>query len=416
MDVDVDIKEISLARKRKMTTKNPAVPGVSTSNRFQALSDDGASTSKKVRTVDKLFKPPPVVITGDGAKSDLHGFMKSIAISSYFIKNISIGTKVFLSSEDDYSVLTEQLKANHFEFFSHGRKDQKQFRVVLCGLPEMNTCIIESELKEKYNLDTSKTTLIKSKFNNPNNAMYFISFSSKEVTLNSLNQIKSISNVIVRWRKYIPKRRGPTQCTNCGMFGHGSTYCHRKRICIHCANDHASDACPFTGNNQSAEIAFRCFNCMQKKLPFNHSANDENCPCRAEYLSLINRSNGNRMNQNSNRINNVRKPGPGLRENLNDVNAFPSLKRRSNAGPPETIVKEMRQQRVNNRVTMAQALSGCNNNTRGNTSNSTNSNSNDLFSSEELFDIFVDAVQRLEACSTKLEQMKVIASLVRHAI
>lgn len=56
---------------------------------------------------------------------------------------MSIGIKVDLFQMK----LTKKLKADNFEFSTYGTQDQKAFKVVLSGLPRMDTKAISEELK-----------------------------------------------------------------------------------------------------------------------------------------------------------------------------------------------------------------------------------------------------------------------------
>lgn len=353
-------------------------PGLRTNNYYQVLSTNNTNDiTKRARISSETNqKPPPIVITGK--LETLESAFKTLCSSKFFIKNISIGTKVFLTTFDDYEKCINELKSNNIEFFTYNRRDVKLFKSILCGLPEMETKDISDELKSKYNLNVEQISAIKSKFNNSNNTLYFVSFQSKEVSIRNLNQIKSINNIIVKWKKYIPKKKGPTQCHSCGMYGHGSSFCNRKKVCIICSNQHSMDQCPYNNTEQVDSIVFRCHNCSKQKLPCNHRADDINCPCRNNYLIFTNKS----KQPSSNNLRNDRTFPTFPREKVN-------VSKRADQFPGKSYADQLK---------------------------SNNATSNDLFSMEELFQIFSKAVIQLKNCSSKLDQIQVITSLLQHGV
>lgn len=371
----------------------PSTSGVPTSNYFQVLDNNSNQNSNQnsnpIDSRVKKFKPPPIIITGgvNFCNIRFEELLKSINISEYLIKNISIGVKVFLNNHSNYDDFMKKLKHEKLDFFSFGTKEDKKFKCVLSGLPVMETDEIVKELKSVYNLNVISINLMKSKFNNINNAQYFVSFSSKEVSMHSLKEIKAINFVIVKWKKYVPKNRGPTQCLNCCMFGHGQSFCNRQSVCIICANFHKSSICPFKSNVNVNSISFRCINCVRKKLPFNHKADDISCPCRAEFISI--QSNSNKK---------VKKI------NLNDSRSFPNLSNRNSAPIRREVPAPV--QNLRSLISYSDQVK----------SNSipNESTSDNLFSRDELFEIFMVFEDRLRKATSKMDQIRIIGDLLRY--
>lgn len=83
-----------------------------------------------------------------------------------------------------------------------------------------------------------------------------MSFASKGATRNSstttasscslasLQTIRSILSVIIRWRRYSNGRPGPGQCSRCQNFGHGTRNCRLNLRCATCALPHLTTICP----------------------------------------------------------------------------------------------------------------------------------------------------------------------------
>lgn len=119
---------------------------------------------------------------------------------------------------------------------------------------------------------------------NSDNKLYLCEFDSATVNMKILNSIKSVYHHIIKWQPYKPKRRGPTQCYRCLMYGHGAKSCSRYEACSQCGGNHLNKTCTNI-TNTTVDPKFRCFNCVSAKLPHEHKANDASCPFRAKYIA-----------------------------------------------------------------------------------------------------------------------------------
>ncbi|XP_037826793.1 uncharacterized protein LOC119614753 [Lucilia sericata] len=325
----------------------------------------------------KERKPPPIVVEINVSFSEIQNLLGK----ECFFKRTSIGTKVFTPNQAVYKSCMQTLKENQIEFHSYNSKDNRLYTTFLHGLPRIKADDIKSEL-ESYNLSPSAVTEIITKFSSDNNAVYKVQFIRKNFNPSSLKNVRTIANVIITWKKYRPKKNDrPTQCWNCLMYGHGGEHCHRGAACMICAENHHTNVCPFNTNEKRPAV-FTCFNCKKHgKERTDHAANDINCPLRSLYLET--RARVTTKSHNNNRV----------QQNLNTFQfngvEFPNL----------VNTTSRNNNIMNANVSYANQLK----------------NNSDLFSVDELFDIFTTAMEDLQRCTSKVQQIKVVMSMVKYA-
>lgn len=296
------------------------------------------------------------------------------------------------------------------EFFTHSCKDQRVLKILLYGLPQIDSTLIADDLKLNHNIAPVKIAELKTKFTNSNNALYLLHFNSKDVNLSNLRKIKVIVSTLVSWKRFTPNFKGPTQCFNCGMFGHGASNCHRKSICLLCACDsHVTDKCPFANVSNKDCIAFKCFNCAAKNRPYSHSANSLDCPLRYEYIKIRNnlfKNKSSNSNQVRNQVSNNRNNQVFYDNNIQNSSLL-------NASFPALISNPIAQSNVQstsfttNNATFSDVLK----------SNSIiNNDASDLLSISELFQIFKKAFIEFKQCKTRMDQLQVLTSLLEYGL
>lgn len=91
-----------------------------------------------------------------------------------------------------------------------------------------------------------------------------------------LRNIKTINSIVVKWFPYTNIRRGPTQCRNCQMYGHGTSFCYRKSKCFKCGEDHLTSDCKKLDTDPE-----KCANCSG-----NHKSNFKDCPAISSYQMI----------------------------------------------------------------------------------------------------------------------------------
>lgn len=116
-----------------------------------------------------------------------------------------------------------------FSFFNHPVKDNQKFKLVLFGLPQINTKEIIEEFQLEYNIELiSIKETIRS---NTNDAIYMIEFNRDQISKKEVRKIKYVFNIVVQWRNPLRSRNGATQCKKCTMYGHGAANSHMKLSC-----------------------------------------------------------------------------------------------------------------------------------------------------------------------------------------
>lgn len=349
-------------------------------NRYDELSsveDMDEPYESNINTVESPYKPPPIVTDINVPLREIQHLLGNDCI----FKRTSIGVKVFPQTKDKFKFCVEALKEAKIEFHTFNAKEDKLYTTFIYGLPRIKTDDIIAELRT-YNLSPTSVEEVKTRYSSENDAVYRVKFACKSFTPSSLNSIKAISNVIITWRKQRPKNGNkPTQCWNCLMYGHGGQHCNRKPACMTCANHHPTKDCPFTQHNKKPAV-FTCFNCRKQGYErTDHSANDVNCPLRSHYLEVRAKVTAAPRNRNT-------RP----QRNNNNHMSTPAAPAR------HTAIGNASQQRGNS------SYAGV-----------TRNMNSDLFDIDELFNIFSSALDELSHCTTKIQQIQVIMSLIKYA-
>lgn len=336
-------------------------------NRFSALPNQDAKA--------KAQKPPapaPITITD---KFDPTQVLKTLKIQ-FRLKIISVGTKIFTNKVEDFNLLCKKLNELKVEFYTHPPDRTKFFKLMLHGLPEVPTDDIIEQLNSQNNVKASKIVMLRS---DSSFKRYIVQFDPKENSKADVKNVKVILNHIISWLPVRKYNRGPTQCLNCGMFGHGISACFRKPKCILCGGDHEFKNCTFDSESNDQRI-FKCHNCKINNLPHNHKANDSQCPSRLKYIEIKAKAN-KKSDQN-----------PNTRY-VHSAISFPPLP------PPlnRTFADAARpQKQFQTNIRHAHS----------------NENDNELFTFAEISEIMLNCVNDLTKCTCKLDQLKVIANLL----
>lgn len=403
-------------RMKKLDLNSISVP---LSNQFNSLDDaEDMEADKNDQINVKTESVSPVVITNHTI--DINPVLTAIGIG-YKLKIVSVGRKIFANSLDDKKKLIEALKEKQIPFFSHLDKENRVFKAVLSGLPEIDITIIDKQLKGDYQLDPIKTSMLNT---NSTNKLYVVQFNKSDVSMRDLHEIKTVHHHIVKWLPF-KKRNGPTQCLRCCMYGHGIQSCNRASICGLCSGNHLSTSCElFNKKTESTKSAFKCFNCASANIEHNHKANDINCPFRAKYIEA-------RVNSRK-KFRRVIKPthdlpcsfpfrppkdfqAPGSywdkpiiqpryfsTDHTEYVSYAKAAAKRINAQVPHTNENES-------------SSSNTNESSSPNTNESSSSNTNDLFTFEEISNMLLNCITELQKCTSKFDQLRVIASLLQNA-
>lgn len=393
-------KIIRLKRKRKSNINFLNSFQVPLSNKFNALSEDEDITDQ-VKPSPKL-KVSPIVVTDHTFETQ--NFITHLGIVCD-LKIISVGRKIFQSSIDDKKKISDALTEQNDHFFTYPDNYEKSFKAILSGLPALDTAIIRECLKTNHDIDVNKITMFNTK---SENELYLCEFNSGDINLKVLNNIKTVHYHIISWQAYKPKRKGPTQCFRCLMYGHGASNCKRYAACIQCGGNHLTNTCTVI-TSVTTNPKFKCFNCASAKMPDAHKANDLACPFRAKYLATKehahNKGKRGTAAHNSNNINTDFVPAPApppLQQSFANIT--------SNINNQQNHRLPTYSSQPNTSVLFDQAPSLNNNN-----HNATPGTNSELFSFNEVANIMVNCINDLKQCKTKLDQMLVIAKMLQNA-
>lgn len=377
---------VPFTKKRKTNSMDQDQYAIPTFNRFNVRDFRGGATDAPIynetnKNVNnkKNIKIPPII--SNLSPSMMYGILSTqLKLKDFTYKATSIGTKVWLTSNDDTTKLSDFLKSNKHEFFTFTKEADKTIKFVLFGIPNMEINIIENDLNLAGCKPIKIEKFIPKNVKYADEAIYFLSFTKGLMTLNKLRNIRAIAHCICKFEYANTKSRGPAQCRNCHMYGHGTANCNMKTKCSYCGVDHGQSVCPV----KDIEANHICTNCKG-----NHSANSPACPARLEYLkikTIVNQRNNNRINRRNQSF-------------LFGESSFPAL--------PTRQTNNMNMSQHAPAPTSQQYSTVLNNQDNY---NNINNNSN-LFNSSEIIFIFKDIIQSLKECKSKEDQFTKIAEL-----
>lgn len=227
-------------------------------------------------------KPPPLFVK-DGSLAQLRNNLTSKGIdnSKYNAKFVGPQIKITATNDADFSSIKEKLISGNSKFYTHQLRSEQTTKIVLHGLYKMT----EEELTEKLSelgIKPSKVkimTIHKQKYSD--HCVYLLHFPKiQKMKISTLREIKAIDQVIVRWEFFRNKRKGPIQCSNCMLYGHGSLDCYLNPVCVRCGGGHKSKECAhLAGGQKIPDELVKCGLCGQ-----NHTANYSKCIKRIEFM------------------------------------------------------------------------------------------------------------------------------------
>jgi hypothetical protein len=345
----------------------------------------------------KSSKPPPIFLKGI-SRADVEKILSSLDAErrNYLSKNLPDGIKVFAADTANYKLLREYLQANQAKFQTHLLREEQTTKVVLHGLHEMALSELKLELSrfQIFPVDI-KTMNIRQKLYG-DQCTYLLYFKKIDhVKISKLRETTAICYTRVRWEYYSNRRKGPLQCSNCMAYGHGGRCCFLDPRCIRCGQSHKSSECPLLDfiNPQTNEIEKRnripenllkCGLCGQ-----NHAANFANCEMRKQFVE--------RQQKYRQRTQKQPKVSQSPQWKSFDFPTIPQVHRNGNGTAwsnylyePPSIQQQpqMRDPRRNQ------------------------SQNGDLFSPDELLNIFRELMSTLKTAQSREDQIYVLGQLV----
>lgn len=286
----------------------------------------------------------------------------------------------------------------------------KPFKVVLRGLPDLDTDELKQELVD---LNLSVEGIFKIVRRKPNikyrDQLFLIHMKKGSTTLKDLKNVKAIFNIIVEWEKYRPINKGATQCQNCLLYGHGTKNCHLKSRCAKCGKNHKTEECIL---EQEEGAAPKCANCGA-----DHATTSRSCPKRAEFIQIRQGTASRRYPKRKNEV------------NLNLGSGFPELVTRASQVPnlPPLPLPASKTQPTNQTYSTNQSGHGVG--IPGSSRNSiphqhppglvgyaeaVRTPPEELYSDAEKAKLFTELVRQDQACRTKQEQIAVMLNFYYH--
>lgn len=358
-------------------------PSTSRNNRFGILSnsdDMDVAQESNIVEEERPPKPPPIVADITIPLREIQHLLGDDCI----YKRTSVGTKIFPQTAKKYEFCKKALSDNKIEFHSYNSKENRLFTVFLHGLPKTDIKDIKDDLIS-YNLTPTSVTEVNTKYSSADDAVYKVQFGRKNFSPSHLRNVTTIRNVIISWRKQKPRNNNkPTQCWNCLMYGHGGEHCNRRPACMMCANQHHTNDCPLSKNDKKPAV-FTCFNCKKfGRERTDHSANDLHCPLRAHYLEVREKA------------------------TTKQTRRATTIRRNPNARPQDPTQATINRNNITNHSHLCE-------DPRSYAAQVRHDSRNDLFNIDELFNIFTSALDELSKCTSKVQQIYVVMSMVKHA-
>lgn len=382
------------SKRKKFWGNNPKYKqqrtvGANNTNRFQELSDleDEDNTSLEDGEAEEyVVKVPPIVVDPCQQFSSI---MQLLGKDCKY-KRMTIGTKIMPINLIAYETAIKKLKDRDMKFFTHPIKDQKRFKLMLFGLPQLSLETIIEEFKNTFNITPLTVKEITTPRSNPDDALYMVEFDRSQISKKEVTRIKYFLRIVIQWRNPLRRSKGPTQCSKCAMFGHGSANCHRKNACLGCGGPHDYSVCQLNKSSLDGPIVYKCFNCASKNLKnINHRADDLRCPSRREYLEIRERVSSNRKKSK------VSFSRPGFVASVED---FPSMNSQYNKEPAKNISWPSMTNRQKDKDLRLL------------------NHEDDDISNEKILEIYFEALDALQKCKNKYDKMRVLGMMLKHVI
>lgn len=227
-----------------------------TNNRFDLLGevdDMEASSDEDEVIVSPNAKFPPIIVDGN---SGFTSVTKLLGVE-YKFQRMTIGTKVISSTATQYNDAIKKLQLAGLTFFTHPRQDHKKFKLVIFGLPRLEISAMAEEFKNTYNIEPVSIKEITTIRSSVDDAIYMIEFNREQVSKKEVRKIRHFNGIIIKWRTPTKNSRGPTQCSKCSMYGHGSSNCYRNPVCSACAGCHDVAACSLNKTPDAGPVVFK---------------------------------------------------------------------------------------------------------------------------------------------------------------
>lgn len=119
-----------------------------------------SSATRTSNYVSKKCKPPPITVFDVNIvtlKNKL-SLIKSIDLSRIYIKLTQHGTKINVHTNEDFTIVRKFCIDNKIKFFTHTLREERNLKICLYGLWNMNVIDLKKELNDlgKYITEGNK--------------------------------------------------------------------------------------------------------------------------------------------------------------------------------------------------------------------------------------------------------------------
>lgn len=404
------LSDRNVEAKRQSTSKNNGAKN----NRSSGASGSSSHTNPINSTVTASGQKVPVITVTQPPTKEMYDVIDKLSKDHTFYSR-SGELKIFPSSAEYHRCITAKLIEMKVPFFTHPLKGEPRFRSVLYGIPHMPIATIVAQLLEHNIVPVSVEYLLTKEEREKNVSTaalaglesnrlrsYVLEFSSVTVKRDQVHNIKYVNHHICSWRIFKSGGNGPTICNRCCMFGHGQRCCGRAAVCSRCAEAHSTSDCPLSPG-KNGRMKFKCINCITNELDSKHCATSPDCPSRELYTSRRRQANEARNKKSAS-------------SNSSHV-VTPRHVPRSNGPPLKQATGTSRARTPHRAATMsksyAEAISGARSRA---TPSQSKSHSQSIFSLDECADLLFSAIEDLQSCQSKLDQLKVIAGLLQKCL
>lgn len=345
---------------------------------------------------EKKEHVPPITITqafglADTATMRNHG--------TFEIRRVVNSTKIYASSTKDFYALIEYCKGANIQFFTHQLRTAGKLSVVLKGIEGYSTEEVAEELKSK-GIQPIDVREIPTK----RGSMFGVDFNKADISLDKLNA--KFSRLLfhrVVWEPSRKRNLGPTICRNCAMFGHGMQSCHRPSVCIYCAQNHPVSKCPnVAADSEEKTKLMCCINCQSRGLKSDdHAANHNQCPVRTLFIET---SMGAKTKPKPAKKLPSNESKSSVRNNTASWPKLPTPKptRTTSSSPKKPSFGSSYDSASYSKATRKPLESVTNN--------------DDLFSIDQVVEITFEAINALQQCNNRFDQLRVIAQLLQKCL
>ena len=345
-------------------------------NQFNNLSDNESddsslsltqSSNKKRKTASKANAPdlmetetqlnspkattkPNAIMVSNIESHEAQGLINhpSLEKKGFFAKR---GNQYMLqaASYTDKKKLIELLNLKSYQFHTYTEKEDRLLVFVLKNHFPLGTDELLGKLNTN-NIPATKVSLMNQSMENP---VYLVYFNKNSISLQQLERDHSIiQSLKISWEKINKRRKKPTQCSRCQLWGHSSTNCGRKRRCIKCLDDHEPGKC-LRKPKQDDEPS--CVNCKE----VGHPSNSPSCKFFKRHVKKIS---GQQRTNTPRRFNSTPAPWMQRNNNTNDSyvaryeSNFPQLPNQSRPSAASTNSSSVNDRLKRNNPTFARPI------------------------------------------------------------